>query len=122
MNTHVLPYNEGGLDGGMFNPHHLDALQRANLEYVQNHAPIATQKLRNLMGANQNLSGAYPNEVLYDQAYINNMQAEINRLQNEVNTLNTRLHSAHNEINSGNTTIYRLDNLVTELKKKLLLK
>ncbi|WP_436899585.1 hypothetical protein [Acinetobacter gyllenbergii] len=135
MSNHVFPYAEGGLDGGMFHPTVLDRNQREYQHYMDTQTPILTQKIRNLVHSNnnQNLSRTLPNEVLYDQNYVNQITAELERVKlqlvltqrdsaskdEKLNRAFNNINQCNSTINQCNSTIERLDNLVTNLKIKL---
>jgi len=123
-----LPYSEGGMDGGMFHPSVLDRKEREYQQYMDTQTPIAAQKIRNFVNGNSNhgLGQALPNEVLYDQNYVNQITAELGRVklqmvltQRDSASKDEKLSRAFNNINQCNSTIERLDNLVTNLKVKL---
>ncbi|MEQ1312322.1 MULTISPECIES: hypothetical protein [Acinetobacter] len=123
-----LPYSEGGLDGGMFHPSVLDRKEREYQQYMDTQTPIAAQKIRNFVNGNNNhsLSQALPNEVLYDQNYVNQIANELERVklqllltQRELNLKNNQLNDAYLNISKGNATINRLDDLIDDLKAKL---
>ena len=123
-----LPYSEGGLDGGMFHPSVLDRKEREYQQYMDTQTPIAAQKIRNFVNRNNNhsLSQALPNEVLYDQNYVNQIANELERVklqllltQRELNLKNNQLNDAYLNISKGNATINRLDDLIDDLKAKL---
>ncbi len=123
-----LPYSEGGMDGGMFHPSVLDRKEREYQQYMDTQTPIAAQKIRNFVNGNSNhgLGQALPNEVLYDQNYVNQSTAELERVklqlvltQRDSASKDEKLSRAFNNINQCNSTIERLDNLVTNLKVKL---
>lgn len=123
-----LPYSEGGMDGGMFHPSVLDRKEREYQQYMDTQTPIAAQKIRNFVNGNSNhgLGQALPNEVLYDQNYVNQITAELERVklqlvltQRDSASKDEKLSRAFNNINQCNSTIERLDNLVTNLKVKL---
>lgn len=123
-----LPYSEGGMDGGMFHPSVIDRKQREYQQYMDTQTPIAAQQIRNFVNGNnhQSLGQALPNEVLYDQNYVNQITAELERVklqlaltQRDSASKDEKLNRAFNNINQCNSTIERLDNLVTNLKVKL---
>ena len=123
-----LPYSEGGMDGGLFHPSVLDRKEREYQQYMDTQTPIAAQKIRNFVNGNSNhgLGQALPNEVLYDQNYVNQITAELERVklqlvltQRDSASKDEKLSRAFNNINQCNSTIERLDNLVTNLKVKL---
>ncbi|UYF77423.1 hypothetical protein LSO58_18480 (plasmid) [Acinetobacter ursingii] len=123
-----LPYSEDGMDGGMFHPSVLDRKEREYQQYMDTQTPIAAQKIRNFVNGNSNhgLGQALPNEVLYDQNYVNQITAELERVklqlvltQRDSASKDEKLSRAFNNINQCNSTIERLDNLVTNLKVKL---
>ena len=123
-----LPYSEGGLDGGMFHPSVLDRKEREYQQYMDTQTPIAAQKIRNCVNGNNNhsLSQALPNEVLYDQNYVNQIANELEHVklqllltQRELNLKNNQLNDAYLNISKGNATINRLDDLIDDLKAKL---
>ena len=130
-----LPYSEGGLDGGMFHPSVLDRKEREYQQYMDTQTPIAAQKIRNFVNGNNNhgLGQALPNEVLYDQNYVNQITAELERVKlqlvltqrdsaskdEKLNRAFNNINQCNSTINQCNSTIKRLDNLVTNLKIKL---
>ena len=123
-----LPYSEGGMDGGMFHPSVLDRKEREYQQYMDTQTPIAAQKIRNFVNGNNNhsLGQALPNEVLYDQNYVNQIANELERVklqllltQRELNLKNNQINDAYLNISKGNATINRLDDLIDDLKAKL---
>ena len=96
--------------------------------HLDTQTPIAAQKIRNFVNGNNNhsLSQALPNEVLYDQNYVNQIANELERVklqllltQRELNLKNNQLNDAYLNISKGNATINRLDDLIDDLKAKL---
>ncbi|RJN50238.1 hypothetical protein D3X74_14450, partial [Acinetobacter baumannii] len=55
----------------------------------------------------------------YSQEYVNRLLNYISQLENSNSNYETRLGNAFKSINNANATIDRLDDLVTDLKKRL---
>ena len=99
----------------MFHPSVLDRKEREYQQYMDTQTPIAAQKIRNFVNGNNNhsLSQALPNEVLYDQNYVNQIANELERVklqllltQRELNLKNNQLNDAYLNISKGNATLF----------------
>ncbi|MCA4397898.1 hypothetical protein [Acinetobacter baumannii] len=110
-----MRYSNDGIDNGLFAPHVLDRNARDFDQYMKDHTPAAVARIRNFT---RNINTPV-HQHAYSQEYVNRLLNYISQLENSNSNYETRLGNAFKSINNANATIDRLDDLVTDLKKRL---